>query len=141
MRLLTTLATAAFVVWVANRFAENVGPELWQAPVVAVREGLAEAVRNVAESDAEEASVARPRVELQTEQLDADLAQGSDPEPSHAVPAVAEPSLETSETEAPPELPPDAVSASVVAPLTRDEAERIRCRLERVMQLASAGGS
>ena len=141
MRLLTTLAAAAFVVWAAHHCAETLGPELWRAPVAAVREGLAEAVRNVAESDAEEASVARPRVELQTEQPDADLAQGSDPEPSHAVPAVAEPSLETSETEAPPELLPEAVSATAVAPLTRDEAERIRCRLERVMQLASAGGS
>ncbi len=136
MRLLATLATAALVVWGANRAAERIDPELWRAPAVAVREGLAQAVREVAESDPAQALPAPSESAAETEPADPAPPGGRHPEPP---PTVTAPEPATAQVKTPVEPSSEQESTLVVVALTPEEAEAIRSRLERVMQLARVG--
>lgn len=121
MRLLATLATAALVVWAANQVAERVDPELWRAPAAAARDSLVQAL----------AETKTPSSERERE-----------PDPEPPTPAEVSNSVPPVRTPFVAEYVPSArrVKQPVEpAPLTRAEAERIRGRLERVMQLAHAG--
>lgn len=121
MRLLATLATAALVVWAANQVAERVDPELWRAPAAAARDSLVQAL----------AETKTPSPERERE-----------PDPEPPTPAEVSNSVPPVRTPFVAEYVPSArrVKQPVEpVPLTRAEAERIRGRLERVMQLAHAG--
>ncbi len=124
MRLLATLATAALVVWAANQAAERVDPELWRAPAAAARDSLVQALA--------EMKTAPPEREREPDPEPPTPAEVSDSVPPVRTPFVAEhvPSARGA---------PEVAVNSVSAPLTRAEAERIRGRLERGMQLAHVG--
>ncbi len=123
MRLLATLATAGLVVWGANQAAQHVDPELWRAPAAAVREGLAQALEEPRPAPA------KPQREPDPEPDASATPEVSHPQPPARAPFVVEhvPAARGLKTAVEP------------APLTREEAERIRYRLERVMQLARVG--
>ncbi len=131
MRLLATLATAGLVVWAANQAAERVDPELWRAPAAAARDSLVQALA--------ETQTAPPEREREPDPEPPTPAEVSDSVPPVRTPFVAEyvPSAREVKHSVEPAL--EAAVNSVPAPLTRAEVERIRGRLERVMQLAHAG--
>jgi len=117
IRLLTTVVTAGLVVWAANHFAETVDSGPWRAPAAAVRDGFAEALRQVASPQKIEDGAPRSAAESRPARVVEVPVPVSGPDPA------AEPPVEKK-----------------IAPLTRSETEAIRCRLERVMQLARAAG-
>jgi hypothetical protein len=117
IRLLTTVVTAGLVVWAANHFAETVDSGPWRAPAAAVRDGFAEALRQVASPQKIEDGAPRSAAESQPARVVEVPVQVSGPNP-------------------PPALPVE----KKIAPLTRSEAEVVRRRLERVMQLARTAG-
>ncbi len=131
MRLLATLATAALVVWAANQAAERVDPELWRAPAAAARAGLIQAVA--------ETTTALPEREREPDPEPRTPAEVSAAVPPVRTPFIAEHVPSARGMKQPVEPAPEVAVNSVPAPLTRAEAERIRGRLERVMQLAHAG--
>ena len=121
MRLLATLATAALVVWAANQAAERVDPELWRAPAAAARDSLVQALA--------ETKTALPEREREPDPEPPTPAEVSNSVPPVRTPFVAEYVPRARRVKQPVEP----------APLTRAEAEMIRGRLERVMQLAHTG--
>lgn len=135
IRLLTTVVTAGLVVWAANHFAETVDPGSWGPPAAAVRDGFAEALREVVSPQDVEDGAPRSTPEAEPAQAAEVPVQASGPEPPPAVP-VEEPRIEIRRVD--PSA--DTEVEKEIAPLTRSEAEAIRCRLERVMQLARAAG-
>ena len=133
MRLLATLATAALIVWAANQAAERVDPELWRAPAAAVREGLAQALVEPSPAPSE----GEPKYEPDPEPPSP--VETSQPKPPTRVPFVAERVPTARVVNTPVESMREGETGPEPVPLTRDEAERIRNRLERVMQLARIG--
>jgi len=124
IRLLTTLATAAFVVWVANHATQRVDPEVWRAPAEAVREGLSQALREAIEPESRRPTSAPAASEVERE------ARASASEATHAG------SASHPETASAPKEPAAPAEPVAAVSLTPDQTEAIRCRLERVMQLA-----
>ena len=131
MRLLATLATAGLVVWAANQAAERVDPELWRAPAAAARDSLVQALA--------ETKTALPEREREPDPEPPTPAEVSNSVPPLRTPFVAEYVPSARRVKQPLEPAPEVAVNSVPVPLTRAQAERIRGRLERVMQLAHAG--
>ncbi len=131
MRLLATLGTAALVVWGANQAAERVDPELWRAPAAAARDGLIQALA--------ETKTALPEREREPNPEPPTPAEVSDAVPPVRTPFIAEHVPSARGVKEPVEPALEVAVNSAPAPLTRAEAERIRDRLERVMQLAHVG--
>ncbi len=139
IRLLTTVMTAGLVVWAANHFAETVDSGPWRAPAAAVRDGFAEALRQVASPQNVEDGAPRSAPEGQPARVAEVPVHVSGPDPPPALP-VEEPRIEIRPLDRSTDTVVEPLVEKKIAPLTRSEAETIRLRLERVMQLARAAG-
>ncbi len=137
IRLLATLGTAALVIWGANRAIETAAwPAAWGEPVARVGAQVSEVLDRVARAGdpAPGAGEPEPRDPLPAEGAAEPLVSRRAFEPDLGEQETrpresGNPSTETGAPRAPAEL--------AGAPrLSRVEAEEIRCRLDRVMDLA-----